>query len=244
MRIPTIRGIIDRRILVNYRIDPGVMAQNLPEPFRPVLVNGYAMGGICLIRLKKIRPAIIPWGCGIQSENAAHRIAVRWEQNGHSRQGVYIPRRDTNSRLNALAGGRVFPGMHHFARFTTQESNGDYKVEMRSDDGRTHVGVSGGISQQFPDSSIFKSLDQASSFFEQGSIGYSTTQTAGRYDGLELHCKNWRVDCLDVDHVESSYFDDRNRFRTGAVAFDCALLMRHVEHEWQSIEPMCCTNEI
>ncbi len=30
MRLPLIRGIIDRRILVNYRVDPAVLAQNLP----------------------------------------------------------------------------------------------------------------------------------------------------------------------------------------------------------------------
>ena len=30
MRIPTIRGLIDRRILVNYRVDPAVLARILP----------------------------------------------------------------------------------------------------------------------------------------------------------------------------------------------------------------------
>ncbi len=35
MRIPAIRGVIDRRILVNYRVDPSVLAGLLPEPFRP-----------------------------------------------------------------------------------------------------------------------------------------------------------------------------------------------------------------
>ena len=50
MRIPAMRGIIDRRILANFHIDPDVMACNLPAPFRPKLANGYAIGGICLIR--------------------------------------------------------------------------------------------------------------------------------------------------------------------------------------------------
>ena len=79
MRIPIIRGIIDRRILANYHVDPDVMARILPPPFRPKLVNGYAIGGICLIRLKGLRPRFFPFPLGIQSENAAHRIAVEWE---------------------------------------------------------------------------------------------------------------------------------------------------------------------
>ena len=44
MRIPVIQGIIDRRILANFRIDAAVMARNRPAPFRPKLASGYAIG--------------------------------------------------------------------------------------------------------------------------------------------------------------------------------------------------------
>ena len=35
MRIPVIQGVIDRRILINYRVQPDVLARHLPAPFRP-----------------------------------------------------------------------------------------------------------------------------------------------------------------------------------------------------------------
>ena len=76
MRIPTIRGVIDRRVLVNFRVDPDVLARVCPAPFRPQIVNGFGVAGICLIRLKSIRPKLFPACLGISSENAAHRIAV------------------------------------------------------------------------------------------------------------------------------------------------------------------------
>jgi hypothetical protein len=47
MQIPVIRGVIDRRILVNFRVDPDVLARFLPAPFRPKLVNGAGMAGVC-----------------------------------------------------------------------------------------------------------------------------------------------------------------------------------------------------
>src|SRR5262245_16299490 len=100
MKIPIIRGLIERRILVNYRVDAEVLAETLPQPFRPKLIDGMGMVGICLIRLKHIRPSYLPSWLGISSENAAHRVAVEWEQNGERREGVYVQRRDTNSRLN------------------------------------------------------------------------------------------------------------------------------------------------
>lgn len=109
IRLPVIQGLIRRRLLVNFRVDPAVMETFLPEPFRPKLHAGYAIAGICLIRLEDIRPRGLPGVLGISSENAAHRIAVEWEdESGRTREGVFIPRRDTNSCLNHLAGGRSF----------------------------------------------------------------------------------------------------------------------------------------
>jgi uncharacterized protein YqjF (DUF2071 family) len=121
MKIPTIKGIIDRRILINYQVDEKILADYLPKPFKPKIVNGKGIAGICLIRLKNIRPKGLPKEIGISSENGAHRIAVEWTENGELKQGVYIPRRDTSSRLNSLAGGRIFTGTHHLADFTVIE---------------------------------------------------------------------------------------------------------------------------
>ena len=46
MRIPVIRGVIDRRILANYRVDPEVLAGLLPPPFRPQRVGRFGVAGI------------------------------------------------------------------------------------------------------------------------------------------------------------------------------------------------------
>ena len=241
MKIPTIRGIIDRRILANFRIDADCMAAALPAPFRPQLHRGWAVGGICLIRLKQVRPNFLPLPCGLQSENAAHRIAVEWDDAGQTKQGVYIPRRDTNSRLNALAGGSIFPGVHHFSKFTVVETEQEFSVTMNSDDDSAKVHVAGSVSNDFPESSIFETLDEASKFFEQGSLGYSDTKISGVYDGLELSCIDWKVETLEVDAIESSYFQDNERFPSGSVEFDCALLMRGIDHRWHSRAELCCS---
>ena len=122
MYIPTLEGLIDRRLLVNYRVDPDYLQRLLPAPFRPKLIHGMGIGGICLIRLKQLRPRGLPAPLGFSSENAAHRIAVEWEEQGQRREGVYIPRRDTASQFNTLIGGRLFPGVHHHARFEVRRN--------------------------------------------------------------------------------------------------------------------------
>lgn len=240
MRLPVIRGVIDRRILVNYRVDPAVLAATLPAPFRPKLHRGHGLVGICLIRLRGVRPRFLPSWLGIASENAAHRTAVEWDDNGTVRDGVYVRRRDTSSRLNALAGGRVFPGIHSHARFTVREDGRRFEVALRSDDGVTSLSVAGEVADGLPAGSAFGSLEEASAFFQAGSLGYSATPDPGRFQGLELRCYRWQVEPLAVSAVRSSYFDDRTVFPAGSIAFDCALLMRGIEHEWHGKSDLCC----
>lgn len=98
MKLPVISGIIDRRMLINFRADPSIVEKLIV--------------GICLILLKKmVRVKGFPAFKGIGSESAAHRIAVNWTSRGVHQSSVYIPRRNTSSILNSLAGGRFFPGV-------------------------------------------------------------------------------------------------------------------------------------
>jgi hypothetical protein len=240
MKIPVIRGVIDRRILVNYRVDPCVLERLLPAPFRPKVVRGVGMVGICLIRLKEVRPAFFPSWLGISSENAAHRAAVEWEEGGAVREGVYVRRRDTSSWLNSLAGGRLFPGIHSHARFTVEETADRYHVALHSDDGVTSLSVRGHRTDELPTSSVFHSLEEASGYFQGGSLGYSATHDPSRFQGLELRCLDWRVEPLEVEDVRSSFFEDESYFPKGSVEFDCALLMRGIEHEWHGKSDLCC----
>jgi hypothetical protein len=239
VRVPIIRGVIDRRILINYRVEPTVLASLLPQPFRPKLVDGYGMAGVCLIRLKSVRPRFVPKVFGVGSENAAHRIAVEWERNGELQEGVFIPRRDTSSRFNTLVGGRLFPGLHHHARFQVQEQDGHYSVTLDSDDNTTHLSVEAHATDEFPKDSVFESLDEASEFFQRGSLGFSTTLNPGNFDGLELRSFNWSVRPLAVEKVDSSFFTNCESILSDSVAFDSALLMKNVEHEWLAREPIC-----
>ena len=205
MRLPTIQGVIRRRILVNFRADPEVVQKRLPARFRPKLQAGYAVVGICLIRLEHLRPKLVPEFVGLSSENAAHRIAVLWDdREGRTHEGVFIPRRDTNSPVNLLLGGRAFPGEHHRAEFRVRESRAAIALSIRSADGEVAVEVEGKISYELPATSIFPSLEATSAFFEGGSLGYSLTREEGRLDGLRLKTDDWRVEPLMVSKVRSS----------------------------------------
>lgn len=240
MNIPTIIGTIDRRILINYQVDKDVLSEYLPSPFRPKLVNDKGVVGICLIRLKNIRPKGLPKIVGISSENGAHRIAVEWTENGTLKEGVYIPRRDTSSKLNSLAGGRIFPGLHHLADFSINELEGNYSVEFKSDD-ETFLSIKAKETNEWNADSIFDSLDSASNFFEKGAVGYSPDKIEETFEGLELKTYEWKVNPLTVSEVRSSFFEDETVFPRGTVRFDNALLMKSIDHEWKSLKKIVNT---
>lgn len=235
MKAPNLRGEIERRLLVNYRVDPEVAQTHLPAPFRPQVRNGYAVAGICLIRLGSMRPSGLPRSVGLRSENAAHRFAVEWDDPTNGPQsGVYIPRRDSNSRLNVILGGRAFPGEHHLATFDVSESDQSLHVAYTARDGSASVSIDATVEPDLGASALFDSLDDASRFFERGALGYSATHTKGKFDGLRLLTSAWRVEPVRVTAAASSVFDDPQLFPPGTAVLDDALLMRRVPVEWEA----------
>lgn len=244
-KIPILEGIIRRRILINFRVDAGVMQKRLPTRFRPKLHRSYAIAGICLIRLEQIRPKGFPRFMGFSSENAAHRIAVTWDDSsGMKREGVFIPRRDSGSQLNQWTGGRIFSGKHNPSNFKVFDDGCRIDFTMESRDKEVAVRFRGSTSDKLPASSCFASLEESSRFFEGGSLGYSVTHDASRLDGLLLKTSEWRVRALNVEEVESSYFADEVLFPKGSVEFDHALIMRNIPHEWHQAADLITTGHL
>ena len=232
--IPSVQAVMTRRILVNFRVRPEAASAVLPPPFRPKLVDGWAMGGICLIRLEHMRPSWLPRVTGTSSENAAHRIAVEWTEGDRTCEGVYIPRRDTNSFLNRAAGGRLFPGVHHPASFRCTQNCTRFEVELHSLDGNTHVEVAARLSKTWSGDSLFPSLETASTFFRNGGCGWSP-DGRGHLEGVQLCTETWAMEPLVVERVHSTFFAASNGFAPGAVEFDSALLMRGIHHKWSAL---------
>lgn len=239
MSLSTVQGLIRRRILVNYRVDPSVIQSLLPEPLRPKLVRGFAVAGICLIRLEQVRPKLWKWPAGLTSENAAHRIAVTGTgPSGTPEESVYILRRDSSSLLNHWAGGRIFPGEHKLSRFDVQDDAGQIDFRMTSADGGFRVALRARPATRLPSPSVFSTIAEASSFFEGGSLGYSVTRDAGRLDGVSLCVRGWRLEPLEIESLFSTYFSDASRFPEGSLALDSAFIMRDLPHEWERRPPL------
>jgi hypothetical protein len=109
---------------------------------------------------------------------------------------------------------------------------------MRSLDDTVSVKVVGDEADALPAASCFSSLAEASSFFEAGSLGYSTMRNGRRLDGLLLRTMDWRLRALSVSEVQSSFFANPQTFPDGSAQFDHALIMRDLQHKWHKAEDL------
>lgn len=243
MRIPIVAGTIDRRILINYRVELSVLRKILPTPFRPTVVDGYGIAGIDLIRFQNLRVKGLPNYLGYTSENAIHRISVEWDELGLTRRGVYTPRLDTDSFTTTLVGGRVFPGLHHRAKFKAEESEDHFKLSVKSG-GEQMIRLEAKLRDRFPMESIFRAMPNASRFFAGDKVAYSPRFRTSIFDGVQLKCRRWKLEPLRVNALESQYFEQKQMFPKGSIFFDHASIMRDIEHEWHSCGELIASRPI
>ncbi|MGI8846875.1 MAG: DUF2071 domain-containing protein [Candidatus Dormibacteria bacterium] len=232
MNVRDIDALIERRLLVNYRVDPEVAANLLPAPFTPRLIGGYAMAGICLIHLRQGRLAGMPSVFGIETQGAAHRIAVNWARgDGPASVGVYIPRRDSDSRLITAATRGHW--RHTRATFAITEDSDAFDIAMDSSDGGGSVRVVGRPADALEGSAL-GTLQDAYGFFRDGGPGFSPT-AGGNFAGVELIADSWQLTPAVLDDAQSSWFNDRVRFPSGSAEIDSALLMRRTASRWRAV---------
>jgi len=235
LKVGSLDATLTRRILVNYAADPHVVEPLLPAPLRPMLVGGQAVVGICFVHLSQARPRGLPASMGVGCEAAAHRVAVEWGPACAAEAGVFVMRRDTSSLLTRLAGGRMFAGVHHGARFEAIDGDDHWRVAYQADDGNVAAEVDATLAGA-TSSRLFGDLDTASAFFQRGAVGWSASRR-GALEGLRLDARTWSLEPLRADRVRSSFYDDRVRFPSSAIEVDSAFLMRGLRTRWSPVAP-------
>lgn len=233
---PTLQGIIARRILVNFRADPETVQAHVPSPLRLATIDDRAVVGVCLVRLENLSIKGFPALFTLSSENMAHRVAVQYRDGSHWRNGVFIWRRDTNHTLTQALGGRIFPGVQHGATFRVSESENGISLRVETRHGLADVSLRASIASQWPGSSIFGNLSEASRFFREGDCGYSCALDGRRLEGMRLHVPRWEMSPLAVELIDAAFFGSTGMLADGSVEFDSAFVMRRLPHEWHPIE--------
>ncbi|WP_372966759.1 DUF2071 domain-containing protein [Microbacterium sp.] len=218
--IHSVHARLRRRLLISYRVDPRVAATLLPTGFRPQIVDGAALAGVCVLGLESIKPLGMPGRAGLRSENAAHRMAVEWDGEHGVESGVFIFERHSSAWHPVLFGGRLFPGVHRRARFRVEESADRYALTMEAGGHSIHADVEVGGEWS---SGFFPSVQEASDFYRSGSVGWSLGRDERRAEAVTLTAEGWNVEGARVHGLRSSFFE---ALPEGAAVFDSVVVMR------------------
>src|ERR1700722_17627537 len=213
--LPLIQGVIARRMLLNFRADADVVQRLLPPPLEVDLQHGHAIVGVCLLRLENSRPQGVPGFLGISSENVGHRVAIRYPSRDGMRPGVFVWRRETDQRLVQLLGGRLFPGVHHRARFQVSESQNHLAMDVTSDDGKADVRFSAQVSREWRHTPSFDSFHEVSEFFPNGDCGFSCSSRGDELEGLQLKMIKWEMVPMAIESQHCAFYADPQRFPAG-----------------------------
>jgi hypothetical protein len=234
--LPVLEGVIARRILLNFRADPATVQKLVPRPLEVEQYRGYAIVGVCLIRLEHLRPKGIPSAFGVSSENMAHRVAIRYPAGDGMKRGVFIWRRETDQKMVQLFGGRLFPGVHGAATFDVSEEADALRMNISTQNGEADVRFSARRVAHWPEHSLFSNLNEISEFFRRGDCGFSCSLHGGRVEGLQLRTLCWEMEPLEIGEQNCAFYTDPPRFPVVSVSFDSALLMHGLPHEWHEIK--------
>jgi hypothetical protein len=231
----SIRGTIRRRLLVNAVVDPDEATRRLPVGLRPHVTALGTVVGCCLLEIDGIRPAYVPAIAGRTLRAAAHRISVEWEDDsGQMTVGVYVPMRQTDSRMAVALGGRWFPGVHEPAEVEVSASDGDLRwaTDPRGPDGY-RVRVDASIPRD-TDASI--ACEPVAGTCMSADVGLSPDHH-GVLEGARMEPDHRRVRKVAIDDLDSAFLSS---FTTARVA--PSYLMADVGVTWTRASAPTFTN--
>ncbi|HMK11746.1 MAG TPA: hypothetical protein VK461_09205 [Acidimicrobiales bacterium] len=230
VRTPVLQATLERRLLVTYRLDPDAVADLVPGPFWLHMVGGFAVGSITLDHVTALRPRGLPAATGFTSQNAAHRIAVEWEQQGRRAAGTFVLARHTSARRIAAAGDRIFPGQRERADFAVDDRGPNLSVAFRSRDGVVAVDADVAV-DDVGASELFSRPDEAWRLSIRGAMTASLRRRGGVLDWIDEHARGGRVRAASIERVTSSLFP------AAVGAPDSAIVARDVTIEWRAVPP-------
>jgi hypothetical protein len=220
-----------RWLLATYRVDPAVVEASLPAPLRPRLIGGWGVATVSFVALAQPR---VQEGIAA-SENAGHGFAVEWDEVDGTHAGIYVARRDTDSLLNSLAGGRFFPGEQHPAGFHITERPNAVRAHLASHDKELDVRLTVERGLPFQPSTLFASLEDAIYFFETGPADYTVTRDPLRIDGVAITADLSQLEPLRVVEARSSFFEDETTFPSCSAYIDSAFMVRSLSADWRAL---------
>lgn len=213
--------------LVNFSIEPAVLAAALPTPLVPDTYGGRAWLSVVIARMERMRPVGVPGMLGITYNQVVYRAVVRCGD----RRGVHFLRSDADSRIMAALGNAMsFFAFHHARIIFGDHAAGT--VSVRSADGTADIEARfANPRPRLPSSSAFADLDEAKQWLVELFDAFHP-RTPRLVDVVSIRRNDWRLTVVDDEIGRYAFMDGSGMFPRGTTAIDSIFAVKDLTYRW------------
>jgi len=219
-----LRGRIEQRYLLVYRVDPAAAAPLLPDDSTPLVYRGSTLVTLCLTRQEAPWNRIVSWPRRTR-DHMAWRVPV--ERGDPPRRAVWVARRETSSWLAARFSGALTRGTYRHARFAMRDDGARIDLAVALGGGTEVLSLRARRTGELR-GSIFATARQAHEYLAFAGPVHPPDPLAPMLDRLDVG-DGWSVEPLEVETMHVPRFEDLGLFPEGTVEFDSLFQLTQVQ---------------
>lgn len=217
--------------LVNFAIDPPVLAAVLPSPVVPHVYADRAWLSVVIAQMAGMRPVGVPRQLGITYSQIVYRAVVR---HGNAR-GVHFLRSDTDSRLmSALGNAMSFFAFHHAQIALLRDARGQ-SVEVVSSDRQADIRARFRPATDLPPTSAFPDLDVAKAQLVELFDAYHPQSGRPSTDVVSIRRQDWELAVVTDEIAEYGLMDGSPWFPAGSAVLDSVFAVQDLTYRWNRL---------
>jgi hypothetical protein len=231
----TMRGVIDRCVLLNYRTPVSSVERFVPRGLRLRTKGGFAFWNVVVCRVHRMRHALAPAALGITYCHVAYRLLVEAELADSSVvSGLHFIRSDANNGLVGLGGNIMSDFRFHGALIDITQTDTRFTATGRSHDGVGNFDLTARDKPavKLSAGSPFQSRTEAAEFLKYTPVGLAPNRagSALRLSEVLRNESAWHSTPLEVDRQFFAFFHSA---RQKAVTLELAERVEPIDYRWR-----------
>jgi uncharacterized protein YqjF (DUF2071 family) len=217
--------------LVNFAVEPEILAQVLPDGFGPAVHNGKGFVSLVIAITEEMRPAGLPRLFGLDYNQVVYRAVV--EHQGQ--RGFYYLRSDADSRLICLAG-------NWFSFFQFEQADISYRAQdevrhfnLEAQNGDKNIFASYDLaskSEKMPAASCFATLEEGKSFLVEIFEAFGYDPLSERTYIIKVKRGPWDIAVIEDRRAYYPYMANSPFFPPGSAELDSVFYVRDLPYFW------------
>lgn len=239
MRLPKhpvpMRTVFRRCLLVNFGVDPGVLASVLPAGIEPDLHGGEAFVSVVVAELDRMRPAFLPRALGVTYDQIVYRAVVRCGDE----RGVYFLRSDADSRVMCAFGNALSFFRFHRSAIAFRDHDGLLDLDVATAGGTADIHATYAVADarpELPETSRFDDLSQARAWLVELYAAFARTPGRAHVDVVRIDRGAWNLRVVEDLRGRYAFMAAGVPFGPGAARLDSTFLVDDIEYRWHRRE--------